>query len=162
MKTYDFIVVGSGIAGLSFALRVAEKGSVAIVTKRDRDECNTWKAQGGIACVQGEGDSFDLHVKDTLAAGAGLCNEEVVRNIVSEGPEAIEALVSLGVNFDQDEQNEGYSLGMEGGHSQRRILHSKDTTGMEIETRLLEAVERNDNIDVLEHHFAIDLITTRR
>ena len=162
MKTYDFIVVGSGIAGLSFALRAAEQGRVAIVTKRNREDCNTAWAQGGIACVQSEEDTFDLHVQDTLVAGAGLCNEEVVRTVVSEGPQAIEDLVALGVHFDQGKQNEGFSLGMEGGHSQRRILHSKDTTGLEIETRLLEAVERNEKIDVLEHHFAIDLITTRR
>lgn len=162
MKNYDFIVVGSGIAGLSFALRAAESGRVAIVTKRDRGDCNTAWAQGGIACVEGEEDSFDLHVEDTLIAGAGLCNEDVVRTIVSEGPQAIQDLVGLGVHFDRDEKNDDFSLGMEGGHSKRRILHSKDTTGLEVETRLLEAVAKNDNIDVLEHHFAIDLITTRR
>jgi len=162
MKTYDFIVVGSGIAGLSFALRAAKSGSVAIVTKRDRGDSNTAKAQGGIACVEGADDSFDLHVEDTLIAGAGLCNEEVVRTVVSEGPKAIKELVELGVNFDHNENNDQFSLGMEGGHSQRRILHSKDTTGLEVETRLLEAVEKSDNIDMLEHHFAIDLITTRR
>ncbi len=162
MKTYDFIVVGSGIAGLSFALRAAEKGRVAIVTKKDREDCNTAQAQGGIACVESDEDSFDLHVEDTLIAGAGLCREDVVRTIVSEGPEAIEDLVKLGVSFDRDPESDQFSLGMEGGHSKRRILHSKDTTGLEVETRLLEAVAKNDNIDVLEHHFAIDLITTRR
>ncbi|MFK5922156.1 MAG: L-aspartate oxidase [Verrucomicrobiota bacterium] len=162
MKTYDFIVVGSGIAGLSFALRAAQKGRVAIVTKKDRGDSNTAKAQGGIACVESAEDSFDLHVKDTLIAGAGLCNEEVVRTIVSEAPQAIADLVDLGVCFDRDEASGDFSLGMEGGHSQRRILHSKDTTGLEIETQLLEAVAANENIEVLEHHFAIDLITTRR
>jgi len=162
MKNYDFIVVGSGIAGLSFALRAAESGRVAIVTKRDRGDCNTAWAQGGIACVEDEEDSFDMHVKDTLNAGAGLCNEEVVRTIVSEGPQAIQNLIDLGVHFDRDEDSNSFSLGMEGGHSKRRILHSKDTTGLEVETRLLEAVQKNDNIDMLEHHFAIDLITTRR
>ena len=162
MKTYDFIVVGSGIAGLSFALRAAKNGSVAIVTKREREDSNTAKAQGGIACVASDKDSFDLHVEDTLVAGAGLCNEEVVRTIVGEGPQAIEDLVELGVNFDRGEQTDSFDLGMEGGHSQRRILHSKDTTGLEVETCLIEAVQKKENIDVLEHHFAIDLITTRR
>lgn len=162
MRTYDFIVVGSGIAGLSFALRAAEKGRVAIVTKKDRGDSNTSKAQGGIACVESDEDSFDLHVEDTLIAGAGLCKEEVVRTIVSEGPAAIAELVKHGVNFERDSENNKFSLGMEGGHSKRRILHSKDTTGLEIERRLLEAVAEDDNIDVLEHHFAIDLITTRR
>ena len=140
MKTYDFIVVGSGIAGLSFALRAAKSGSVAIVTKRDRGDCNTAWAQGGIACVKDAEDSFDLHVKDTLNAGAGLCNEKVVRTIVSEGPQAIQNLIDLGVNFDRDEEGNSFSLGMEGGHSKRRILHSKDTTGQKVETHLLEAV----------------------
>ncbi|MCF6312122.1 MAG: L-aspartate oxidase [Verrucomicrobiales bacterium] len=162
MKTYDFIVVGSGIAGLTFALQAAQKGSVAIVTKKDRGDSNTAKAQGGVACVESNEDSFDQHVQDTLIAGAGLCHEDVVRTIVSEGPQAIEQLIKTGVNFDRDPDSGEFSLGMEGGHSQRRILHSKDTTGLEIETRLLAAVAANDNIEVLEHHFAIDLITTRR
>ena len=162
MKTYDFIVVGSGIAGLSFALRASRNGRVAVVTKREMGDCNTAKAQGGVACVESDEDSFDLHVKDTLEAGAGLCNEEVVRTIVSEGPDAIADLVELGVNFDRDKQNDHFDLGMEGGHSKRRILHSKDTTGLEIETHLLEAVQQVENIDLMEHHFAIDLITTRR
>lgn len=162
METYDFIVVGSGIAGLSFALRAAEKGRVAIVTKRERGDCNTAKAQGGIACVESATDSFDQHVADTLVAGAGLCHEDVVRTIVAEGPDAIDDLMELGVQFDRNPDTDDFSLGMEGGHSQRRILHAKDTTGQEVETRLLEAIRQTENIDVLEHHFAIDLITTRR
>lgn len=165
MKTYDFIVVGSGIAGLSFALRAAEHGTVAIVTKRDAASTNTAWAQGGIACVQSEEDSFDRHVADTLDAGAGLCPEPVVRRIVSEGPRAIRELVEWGVHFDgtvSDTGEEQIELGREGGHTARRILHHKDTTGREIETELLARVRENERIDLFEHHFAIDFITTSK
>lgn len=163
MKTYDFLVIGSGISGLSFALRAAEHGSVAIVTKREADRTNTAWAQGGIACVQSAEDSFDQHVADTLDAGAGLCPEDVVRKIVSAGPEAISELMKWGVHFDRDEQDENsIALGREGGHTQRRILHHKDTTGREIQTNLLESANANPNITLFEHHFAIDLITTQK
>lgn len=163
MKTYDFLVIGSGISGLSFALRAAEHGSVAIVTKREADRTNTAWAQGGIACVQSLEDSFDQHVADTLDAGAGLCPEDVVRQIVSGGPEAIIELMKWGVHFDSDEQDENsIALGREGGHTQRRILHHKDTTGREIQTNLLASVKANPNITLLENHFAIDLITTQK
>ncbi len=165
MKRFDFVVVGSGIAGLSFALRASRHGSVAIVTKRQGSDTNTAWAQGGVACVQSDDDSFDLHVADTLDAGAGLCDESVVRTIVTEGPAAIEALIQLGVDFDEytDEEGEvGPNLGLEGGHSKRRILHSKDTTGREIETKLLAAAHARENIELMEHHFAIDLITTAK
>ncbi len=165
MKSYDFIVVGSGIAGLSFALRACRHGSVAILTKKEAENANTSWAQGGIACVRSPEDSFDRHVADTLDAGAGLCPEDVVRTIVSEGPEAIDELIAWGVEFDRRENGNGESeidLGREGGHTKRRILHSKDTTGREIETKLLSAVRAAGNIDLLEHHFAIDLITTAK
>lgn len=165
MKRFDFVVVGSGIAGLSFALRASRYGSVAVVTKRRGADTNTAWAQGGVACVQSDDDSFDLHVADTLDAGAGLCDEAVVRTIVTEGPAAIEALIQLGVDFDEhtDEEGEvGPNLGLEGGHSKRRILHSKDTTGREIETKLLAAAQARENIELMEHHFAIDLITTAK
>lgn len=163
MKTYDFLVIGSGISGLSFALRAAAHGSVAIVTKREGDRTNTAWAQGGIACVQGNEDSFDQHVADTLDAGAGLCPERVVREIVSGGPEAIAELMQWGVHFDRDEEDgDTLALGREGGHTQRRILHHKDTTGREIQTNLLAAAKGHANITLLEHHFAIDLITTQK
>jgi L-aspartate oxidase len=163
VKTYDFLVIGSGISGLSFALRAARHGSVAIVTKREADHTNTAWAQGGIACVQSFEDSFNQHVADTLDAGAGLCPEDVVREIVSGGPEAIMELMKWGVRFDRDEQDENsIALGREGGHTQRRILHHKDTTGREIQDNLLEAVKANPDITLLEHHFAIDLITTQK
>lgn len=165
MKTYDFIVVGSGISGLSFALRASQYGRVAIVTKRNAARANTAWAQGGIACVQSEDDSFDRHVADTLDAGAGLCPEPVVRQIVSEGPKAIQELIDWGVHFDGSQSDTGeeiIDLGREGGHTARRILHHKDTTGKEIEDKLLAQVREHPEIDLLEYHFAIDLITTAK
>ena len=163
MKTFDYVVVGSGFAGLTFALKAAERGSVAIVTKKSRADSNTAWAQGGIACVTSSEDSVALHVTDTLTAGDGLCNEEVVRTIVSEGPERIAELVSLGMHFDERTGPEGVmepDLGREGGHSKRRILHAKDATGFEIEKTLLKAVAVHPNIMVMENHMAVDLITT--
>lgn len=165
MKNYDFIVVGSGISGLSFALRASRHGTVAIVTKREASNANTSWAQGGIACVQSPEDSFDQHVADTLDAGAGLCPEPVVRKIVSEGPTAIQELIDWGVEFDRKKTEDGESkvaLGREGGHTQRRILHHKDTTGREIETKLLAEARETPNIEFFENHFAIDLITTTK
>ena len=163
MKTFDYVVVGSGIAGLTFALKAADKGSVAIVTKKSRADSNTAWAQGGIACVTSSEDSIELHVRDTLVAGDGLCNEEVVRGIVSEGPERIAELISLGMHFDERTTPGGGrepDLGREGGHSKRRILHAKDATGFEIEKTLLAAVAAHPNITVMENHMAVDLITT--
>lgn len=163
MKTYDHVVVGSGIAGLTYALKAAAKGSVAIVTKKSRADSNTAWAQGGIACVTSSEDSIALHVKDTLIAGDGLCDEAVVESIIAEGPERIAELVALGMHFDERKTPAGKrepDLGREGGHSKRRILHAKDTTGFEIEKTLLAAVAAHPNITVLENHMAVDLITT--
>ncbi len=163
MREFDFIVLGSGIAGLSFALKAAQKGSVALVTKRSSSDSNTAWAQGGVACVMTGEDSFDLHVRDTLAAGAGLCHEDVVRSIVTEGPTRIEELTGLGVHFDQRENGNGTmepDLGREGGHTKRRILHASDATGREIETRLLERIAEHPRIEVMENHMAVDFITT--
>jgi L-aspartate oxidase len=163
MKTYDHVVVGSGIAGLTYALKAAAKGSVAIVTKKSRADSNTAWAQGGIACVTSSEDSIALHVKDTLIAGDGLCDEAVVESIIAEGPERIAELVALGMHFDERKTSAGKrepDLGREGGHSKRRILHAKDTTGFEIEKTLLAAVATHPNITVLENHMAVDLITT--
>ncbi len=167
MKRFDFLVLGSGIAGLFFALKVAPRGRVAIVTKKNRAESNTNYAQGGIAAVTSKEDTFDLHVKDTLTAGAGLCRESVVRTIVEEGPARIAELVELGMKFSQREApNEGggqeLDLGKEGGHSKRRILHAKDITGHEIERALLNAVAAQPNITIFENHLAIDLITSQK
>ena len=159
MRTSDFLVIGAGVAGLSFALRAAQYGSVIVITKSDALESSSAKAQGGIAAVMDKDDSFEEHIQDTLIAGAGLCNEEAVRVIVEEAPEAIHELLDWGVSFDQ-EPNHSYELGREGGHSHRRILHAKDTTGLEISTKLLEAARNTPNITLLDYHFAIDLITT--
>lgn len=155
-------MVGSGIAGLSFALKVAERGRrVAIVTKKDSAESNTNYAQGGIAAVTSQTDDFELHVADTLTAGDGLCREDVVREVVSHGPARIDELKQIGVDFTQLDDGR-ISLHKEGGHSKRRILHVKDLTGAAIEQALLYAVSKSEYIDVLEHHFAIDLITRRK
>ncbi|MEK7852003.1 MAG: L-aspartate oxidase, partial [Deltaproteobacteria bacterium] len=157
----DFLVIGSGIAGLSFALKAAEHGSVAIVTKREKAESATVYAQGGIASVFGETDTFDSHIKDTLQAGVGLCSEDVVGMVVKSGPERINELVSWGARFTMRENKEGveFDLGIEGGHSSRRIVHASDITGREIERALLSAAEKRPNITFYEKHIAIDLIT---
>ncbi len=156
---FDVLVVGSGIAGLSFALKVANQGrKVAILTKKDRAESNTNYAQGGIAAVTSRTDDFDSHVRDTLECGDGLCREDVVRAIVEDAPPRIHELAELGVHF-TTQAGGGYELGREGGHSARRILHVKDVTGRAIEQALLHATATSPNITVLEHFFAIDLIT---
>ena len=167
MKQFDYLVLGSGIAGLSFALKVASRGRVAIVTKKSRAESNTNYAQGGIAAVTAKDDSFELHVRDTLAAGAGLCKEAVVRTIVEEGPARIQELIDLGMKFSESENitedgSRELDLGREGGHSRRRILHAKDMTGHEIENALLAAIAKQPNIEVFENHLAIDLITSKK
>ncbi len=161
---YDHVVIGSGIAGLTFALNVAERGSVAVITKKNRAESNTNYAQGGIACVTSEEDTFDLHVRDTLEAGAGLCREEVVRGIVEEAPARIRELIELGMAFTERENGRGreLDLGKEGGHSKRRILHARDVTGREIERALLSALAAHPNVAMFENHAAIDLITRRK
>jgi L-aspartate oxidase len=155
----DFLVIGSGIAGLSFALQAADHGSVAIVTKRDISESSTKYAQGGIASVFSTEDSFDAHVDDTLVAGAGICHEDVVRMVVEEGPQTIRNLIEWGVKFTTTSGSDDYDLTREGGHSARRILHAEDITGREIERALVEAVRQHPNVQVYEHHIAIDLIT---
>jgi L-aspartate oxidase len=164
MKKFDFIVLGSGIAGLSFALKAAAHGRVAIITKKHRAESNTNYAQGGIAAVTSKEDSIEMHVRDTLVAGAGLCNERVVRTIIEEGPARVQELIDLGMRFSEREVDghRELDLGKEGGHSKRRILHAKDVTGREIERALLAAVAAQSNIQMLENHFAIDLITTKK
>jgi L-aspartate oxidase len=153
----DFLVIGSGIAGLSFALQAAKHGKVAMVTKREIAESATNYAQGGIATVFSREDTFDAHVEDTLVAGAGICHEDVVRMVVEEGPSVIRNLIDWGVKFTIS--GDSYDLTREGGHSQRRILHADDVTGREIERALVSAVRENPNIAIYEHHIGIDLIT---
>lgn len=160
--SYDAIVVGSGIAGLTFALELAGRGrSVCIVTKKNQAESNTNYAQGGIACVTSSTDDFESHVADTLEAGDGLCDPEVVSGIVEQGPESIRRIIDLGVHFSQLDDGR-VSLGKEGGHSKRRILHVKDMTGRAIEEALLRGIHQNPRIEVREHWMAIDLITSRK
>jgi L-aspartate oxidase len=163
MREFDFIVLGSGIAGLSFALKAAEKGRVALITKRAVADSNTAWAQGGVACVMSDEDSFELHIRDTLDAGAGLCHEDAVRKIITEGPERIAELMKLGVHFDQRDNGNGHhelDLAREGGHSKRRILHFRDTTGHEIESALVAQIGSHPSIEVMENHMAVDFITT--
>ena len=161
MREYDFVVIGSGIAGLSFALKAARHGSVAVITKRKGADSNTAWAQGGVACVTSSEDSFELHLRDTLEAGAGLCDEAAVRTIVTEGPARIRELREIGLQFDQREiaGHLEADLGREGGHSKRRVLHVQDMTGLEIEKTLLRELERSPQVELLENQMAVDLIT---
>jgi L-aspartate oxidase len=156
----DFLVIGSGIAGLSFALRAAEHGSVTLVTKKGTADSATNYAQGGIAAVMADDDSFESHVQDTLRAGAGLCDERVVEFVVERGPAAIERLLELGVRFDPS--GDRFSLGREGGHSRRRVLHHADATGREIERALVERAQAHPRIDIRTNQLAIDLLTSSK
>lgn len=165
----DYLVAGSGIAGLCCTLELASHGQVTILTKKEDFESNTNYAQGGIACVATAEDSFEEHVRDTLVAGAGLCNEQVVRELVHDGPPLVRQLIDWGVRFTMPASAEAgnaaskdlalYDLGREGGHSRRRILHAKDLTGREVERALLKCLREHPNVTFLEHHVAIDLVT---
>ncbi len=157
-KKYDFLVIGSGLGGLSFALKAAEHGTVCMISKAEMDETNTRYAQGGIAAVIYEPDSYEKHVEDTLVAGDHLCNEEVVKMVVKEAPDQISELIQWGTNFDKQSSGK-YDLAREGGHSEHRILHHKDNTGQEIQRALSVQVRKHPNIELLENHFAVDLIT---
>ena len=154
----DFLVIGSGIAGLSFALKVADYGKVCVLTKAAADEGSTKYAQGGIAAVIYDTDSFDKHIQDTLIAGAGICDEDTVRMTITEAPDRIKELIRYGIRFDK--RPDGlYDLHREGGHSNFRILHHKDNTGAEVERGLLEEVRNHPNITLLEHYYAVEIIT---
>ncbi len=155
---YDFLVLGSGLAGLAFALKAKTIGKVAVLSKTKLTEGNTWRAQGGIAAVLSSTDSLDKHIEDTVKAGAGLCDPKIVEFVVSQGPDRIQELVNWGVQFDLRE-DKSFSLTKEGGHSKRRILHIEDHTGQEIHKRLLDEAIQSENIDLIENHFAIDLIS---
>lgn len=158
MRKVDFLVIGSGIAGLSFALKAAQHGKVLIITKSNEDESNTKYAQGGVAVVVNEDDSFEKHISDTLIAGDGLCDREIVEIVVSEGPQRIQEIIDYGTQFDRDHQGL-YDLAKEGGHSEHRVLHYKDVTGYEIERVLLKQIHENNNIEILTHYFCLELIT---
>lgn len=154
----DFLVIGSGIAGLSYALKVAEHGHVILVTKGELNESNTNYAQGGIASVTYTPDSFEKHIKDTLICGAGQCDEDAVRLVVTEAPKQIKALTQWGVHFDKSHSGH-YDLAREGGHTEHRILHHKDNTGAEVQRALSRRVKSHKNIEILENHFAVELLT---
>ncbi|MCW8892806.1 MAG: L-aspartate oxidase, partial [Deltaproteobacteria bacterium] len=156
--TTDFLVIGTGIAGLTYALKVADQGTVSLVTKRDIDVSATQLAQGGIATVFSAEDSFAEHAEDTIVAGAYLSDPEVVDLVVAAGPQAVRDLIDWGVQFSRKEDDQ-YDLTREGGHSHRRILHAKDATGKEIERALVEAASKHPNITLYQHHIAVDLIT---
>ncbi len=157
----DYLVIGSGLAGLTFALTAAQHGTVTVLTKRAPEDANSSWAQGGIAGVMGSDDTLELHTQDTLVAGAGLCHPDAVNVLVTEGPQRIRDLMELGANFNTTVSTEGeevLALGREGGHSRNRIVHTADYTGLECEQTLLHAVQVNANINVLEHLFVTDLI----
>jgi L-aspartate oxidase len=159
MYKSQFLVIGTGVAGLSFALKAAEFGSVHIITKKDLSDSNTNMAQGGIASVIGAQDSFDLHIRDTRSSGAGLCRDHIVDLVVREGPQRIRDLLDLGVKFNRD--GDQLSLGREGGHSENRIVHCDDLTGREVENTLLQRVLDHPNITVFPYHMAVNLILER-
>ena len=165
--SFDYLVIGSGLAGLSAALKLSEAGTVAVVSKREVEESNTKYAQGGIACVIDNKDTFEEHIADTMSAGGTLCNENVVRKIVENGPEAIYNLIEHGAKFttrgdmgDIGTHKDDFDLGREGGHTKRRVLHAGDITGEEIERTLVESCKTQKNITIFEYHIAVDLITS--
>jgi L-aspartate oxidase len=158
----DFLVIGSGIAGLCFAIHASRYGTVSVITKKQDSESNTNYAQGGIACVLDPNDSFERHINDTLAAGCGLCDENAVRIVVNEGPDRIKELIEWGVDFTHISRSLNrykLHLGKEGGHSRNRIVHAHDLTGKIIEDKLLQLAHKNRNIRLYEHHFAVELLT---
>jgi L-aspartate oxidase len=155
---FDFLVIGSGIAGMSFALKVADRGNVAIISKNELEDTNTFYAQGGIASVTNSTDNFEMHIHDTISCGDGLCDPQVVDRVVREAPAQIKELVDWGVKFDTDDRG-SFDLHKEGGHSEFRILHHKDSTGAEIQKSLIAAIKSHPNITVFENHFAIEIIT---
>ena len=161
-RSFDTLVIGSGAAGLTFAIEMAMRGSVAVVTKRDRLESNTRYAQGGIAVVVDKDDTFDAHVKDTIVAGDGLNNPRIVRLCVEEGPARLQELLALGVAFTRAAGDGDLDLTREGGHSARRVVHAKDTTGLSMEQALVAAASAHPNIAIFEEHHAVDLITRKK
>mgnify|MGYP003766103551 FL=1 len=159
VKKYDFLVIGSGVAGMSFALKVADKGSVALIAKTELEEANTYFAQGGIASVTNKlVDNFEKHIEDTMIAGDWISDRAAVEKVVRNAPSQIEELIHWGVHFDKTEEGT-FDLHREGGHSEHRILHHKDNTGAEIQESLIQAVKMHPNITVYENHFAIEILT---
>lgn len=162
MQQYDVLIIGSGLAGLSVALKTAASKKVCLISKREINHSSSNWAQGGIAAVFKEEDSIESHIEDTLIAGAGLCDEAVTRMVTSNAREAVEWLIELGVPFTREDDNSDYHLTREGGHSHRRIIHAADATGQAVQTTLAEKVRNHPNITLLENHIAVDLITTNK
>ncbi|MBQ7823751.1 MAG: L-aspartate oxidase [Bacteroidaceae bacterium] len=159
VRKYDFLVIGSGIAGMSFALKVADKGTVAMICKTGLEEANTFFAQGGVASVTNLSvDNFDKHIEDTMIAGDWISDRAAVEKVVREAPGQIRELINWGVEFDRNEKGE-FDLHKEGGHSEFRILHHKDNTGAEIQESLIKAVKQHPNITIFSDHFAVEIIT---
>ncbi len=162
MQQFDVLIIGSGLAGLSLALRTAEHKKICLISKRTIDDSASNWAQGGIAAVLNDDDSVEAHIQDTLTAGAGLCDAAVTRKVVEHGKETIEWLIEQGVSFTREHDNSGYHLTREGGHSHRRVIHAADATGREVQTTLAQKVRQHPNITLLENHIAVDLITTQK
>ena len=158
-QQYDVLIIGSGAAGLTSALQLSKQLRVALISKTSLQGGASWLAQGGIAAVFDQNDSAESHIADTLVAGAGLCHEESVRMVVERGPDAVRWLIDQGVSFTQESDNQTYHLTQEGGHSHRRILHTEDATGKEVTSTLVEQVIAAKNIDIFQHHCAVDLVT---
>ena len=162
MQQFDVLIIGSGLAGLTLALKVADSKKVCLVCKRSiNDGASSW-AQGGIAAVLTDEDSIEEHIQDTLVAGAGLCDGEVTRLVATRARSLVEWLIAEGVPFTREEDNSGFHLTREGGHSRRRIIHAADATGHAVQTTLADKVKNHPNITLLEDHIAVDLITTRK
>ncbi|WP_047550600.1 L-aspartate oxidase [Methylotenera sp. G11] len=162
MQQFDVLIIGSGLAGLSLALRTAEHKKICLISKRTIDDSASNWAQGGIAAVLNDEDSIEAHIQDTLTAGAGLCDAAVTRKVVEHGKETIEWLIEQGVSFTREQDDSGYHLTREGGHSHRRVIHAADATGREVQTTLAQKVRQHPNITLLENHIAVDLITTQK
>jgi L-aspartate oxidase len=162
MQQYDVLIIGSGLAGLTLALKVAEHKKVCLVSKRGLDDSSSNWAQGGIAAVLTDDDSLEAHIKDTQIAGAGLCDPEVTQLVVNHGRETVQWLIDEGVPFTREDDDSGFHLTREGGHSHRRIIHAADATGHAVQITLAEQVRKHKNIKILENHIAVDLITGRK